>query len=136
MSETNSILLLSPDDLHTHEEVDEDAVRRVLAALKQTGEFYPPLLVDIESKVVLDGHHRLWASRELGCNRIPCYCVDYMSDDDIRVESWRPDVTVTKEDVVKMGLSDGRFPIKTTRHTYEFPDTIKPVPLDELLRAG
>lgn len=134
MSQTNKILLLDPDELHTHEEVDEGRVRRLIAKFEESGVFDLPLLVDIRSKVVLDGHHRLWASRRLGLKRIPCYVVDYLNDDSVRVESWRPDVTVTKEEVVRMGLGSETFPLKTTRHIYELPGEFEPVPLEELSR--
>jgi ParB-like chromosome segregation protein Spo0J len=127
--------LIKPDELHSHEAVDEEQIRRVLWMMKDSGHFHPPLLVDLKTNVVLDGHHRLWASKELGCKRIPCYCVDYLADDSVVLESWRADEALTKHQVIKMGLSDDVFPQKTTRHLYNIPDSIKPTPLDTLIEA-
>lgn len=124
--------LIEPDRLRAHEEVDPDQVRRIAAAMKRTGRFHPPLLVDARSLVVLDGHHRLVASRDLRLRRVPCYCVDYLEDDSIVLESWRPDVTLTKAQVIDKGLSDELFPLKTTRHRYMIPDSIEATPLEKL----
>lgn len=128
----NSITLIDPDDLHAHEDVDPVQVQRVVAQMRASGRFQTPLLVDRHTLVVLDGHHRLVASKEIGCKRIPCYCVDYLQDDGIQLESWRDDVALTKEGVIAMGLSDDMYPQKTTRHIYTLPDW-QPIPLAELL---
>jgi ParB-like chromosome segregation protein Spo0J len=127
----SSIILIDPNDLRLHEDVDPVQVQRVVDQMRSSGRFETPLLVDRRTHVVLDGHHRLWASKELGCTRIPCYCVDYLADDSIQLESWRDDVTLTKEEVIEMGLSDQMFPQKTTRHIYTLPEW-EPVALDEL----
>ena len=127
------LLLISPDELHSHEAVDENASRRVRDKMSESGQFHPPLLLDLKTKVVLDGHHRLWASKRLGCFKIPCYCVDYIEDESIVLEAWREGMELTKQQVIDMGLSDEVFPLKTTRHVYRMPDSIKPIPLDELL---
>ncbi len=124
--------LIDPNELHCHEDVDDAQVQRVMRKMKDTGFFHPPLLVDDRTKVVLDGHHRLVASKRLGCKKIPCYCADYLCDDAIVLESWRPDVRLKKQQVIDMGLSGSVFPLKTTRHLYTIPDSINPTPLDEL----
>lgn len=128
----SEIVLIDPDELHPHEEVDPEAVDRVAAHMRESGRFETPLLVDRRTLVVLDGHHRLWACRKLGCRRVPCFCVDYLEDDSIRLESWRDDVVLTKPGVIGMGLGDDLYPKKTTRHLYTLPP-FDPVPLDELL---
>jgi hypothetical protein len=128
----SQLLMIEPQKLHSHEAADPDQVRRIVEMIRRTGLFHPPLLVDMKTKVVLDGHHRLLASLELECDRIPCYCVDYLEDDSIVLESWRKDVTLTKRQVLEMGLSDEVFAFKTTRHRYNIPDDIQATPLDEL----
>lgn len=129
------LLLIDPDELHGHEAVDRAQMRLVLDMMKESGSFHPPLLVDEATRVVLDGHHRLWASKELGCHRIPCYCVDYLEDESIVLESWRPEKNLSKREVIDMGLSQGVFPLKTTRHIYQIPDSVKPTPLAELVAS-
>jgi len=123
---------IAPDALHTHEAVDHDRTRNIVSMMRRTGVFHPPLLVDATTRVVLDGHHRLSAGKELGFARIPCYCVDYLNDEMVVLESWRPNVDLTKEQVIEMGLSDEVFPRKTTRHIYAIPKSIEPTPLQAL----
>ena len=132
----NQLSLLDPTKLHVHEEVEEERVDRILALIEGRQHFFPPLLVDAVSKVILDGHHRFRASKRLGCVRIPCYCVDYLKDDTIQLESWRSDLEFTKQDVIDMGLSGKLFPLKTTRHIYNLPDGVEPVPLASLIDNG
>ncbi|MDH3216650.1 MAG: ParB N-terminal domain-containing protein [Candidatus Krumholzibacteria bacterium] len=128
--------LIDPQELHSHEAVDEAQVRRVAAMMKTSGYFHPPVLVDSATNVVLDGHHRVRASKVLGCNKIPCYCVDYLNDDEIVLESWKPETNPTKRDVIDMGLTENVFPRKTTRHLYEIPACITPAPLSDLIDGG
>lgn len=128
----NSITLIDPNDLRLHEDIDPIQVQRVLEQMRESGQFETPLLVDRQTLVVLDGHHRLWASKDLGCKRIPCYCVDYLTDDSIQLQTWRGDATLTKEEVIEMGLSDDMYPQKTTRHIYTLPSW-DPIPLEDLL---
>ena len=133
MPDVNKVLMLDPNGLHTHEATDDDQVDVMLKLMRENGTFHPPVLVDLATKVVLDGHHRLLASKALGCKRIPCFCVDYVNDDSIRVESWRAAISVTKQQVIEMGLSPDVFPLKTTRHIYKIPVSVEPVPLSKLL---
>ena len=129
---TPRLEFIRPEELHPHEAVDEDRKRNILAMMRRTGIFHPPLLVDSETRVILDGHHRLSAAKELGCVRVPCYCVDYLNDDSIVLETWRSDLAPTKAQVIEMGLSGKVFPRKTTRHIYVIPDSIAPTPLARL----
>ena len=109
------------------------AARRVAGIMRETGQFPQPVLIDTNTRVILDGHHRWWAGQELGCARIPCYGVDYLEDESIRVQSRRPELTVSKEAVIDMGLSGKTYPIKTTRHIYAMPEFPDPVPLKKLI---
>jgi ParB-like chromosome segregation protein Spo0J len=132
----NKLLLLDPDELHLHEEIDETSLERLVAAMEKSQVFYPPLLVDERSRVVLDGHHRFEASKRLGCKKIPCYCVDYLGDENVILDVWRLDMKLTKQDVIETGLGPGKFPSKTTRHIYDLPDSVEPVPMSELFESA
>jgi ParB-like chromosome segregation protein Spo0J len=127
------LMMIKPQELRAHEDVDEERIRRIVTMMTRRRVFHPPLLVDRQTMVVLDGHHRLEASKELGCRTIPCFGVDYLNDEEVRLESWREDITLTKQQVIDMGLSDEVFPFKTTRHLYAIPSSIHPTPLDELI---
>ena len=126
--------LIPPQSLIPHEEVDAERVVRLVEEIRRAGEFYPPLLVDDRTRVILDGHHRWTASGPLGLALLPCWCVDYMNDVVVRVMSRRSDITVTKADVLAIAASGRVYPHKTTRHMYDLPESLEPVPLASLLR--
>ncbi len=125
--------LIEPGALRPHEDVDADRVRALAAEIRSAANFYPPVLVDEASLVILDGHHRWTASSLLGLTLLPCYAVDYANDPSIRVISRRTEIAITKADVVAMGLSGRTYPYKTTRHVYDLPESIEPVALDTLM---
>jgi len=124
--------LIAPADLRPHEDVDADRLAKVVDEIREAGVFYPPVLVDGKTRVILDGHHRWRAASELGVRMLPCYCVDYLNDDTIRVFSRRPDIEVTKADILEMARRGAVYPVKTTRHAYDLPEAIGPVALDAL----
>jgi hypothetical protein len=128
-----TFLLLEPGVLRPHEDVDLDRVRALADEIRLAGSFYPPVLIDDATRVILDGHHRWHASSLLGLAMLPCYAVDYLRDSAIRVISRRSEIAITKQDVLAMGTSGRRYPYKTTRHVYDLPEAIEPVPLDQLV---
>lgn len=127
------LTLLTPGELHPHEEVAPERVAALADEIRRAGVFYPPVLVDRGTRVILDGHHRWTASSLLGLCMLPCYCVDYLADPAVRVMSRREGVEVTKDSVLAMGLSGTLYPFKTTRHMYDLPESLEPIPLDRLL---
>lgn len=127
--------LIAPALLRPHEDFDVERLARLVEEIQNAGIFYPPVLVDRDTRVILDGHHRWQASMRLGFKVVPCYTVDYLNDPTIHVLSRRPDIAVSKQSVLDMALSGRTYPRKTTRHTYDLPEWIEPVPLAQLLDA-
>ena len=127
--------LIAPRLLTPHEEIDADRLEGLVGEIREAGKFYPPVLVDRVTRVILDGHHRWHASSRLGLALLPCYLVSYFEDATIRVMSRRPEIDVTKQSVIDMALSGRTYPHKTTRHMYDLPEWIEPVTLDRLLGA-
>lgn len=125
--------LIAPGQLVPHEEVDGARVQSLAAEIRAAGAFYPPVLIDATTRVILDGHHRWHAAALLGLRVMPCYCVDYLHDPVIRVMSRRSDVEVSKESVISIALAGRVYPHKTTRHMYDLPEWVEPVPLARLL---
>ena len=108
--------LLPPDDLHPHERTVPEKVAELARALEHDGAIIRPVVVDEETLVVLDGHHRLAALRKLGCRQVPVILVDY-SDPSIVVATWREgEVPPTKEAVLLRALAGDVFEPKSTRH--------------------
>ena len=128
------IILVDTSSLLGHEEVIESNLNSRLVKLKSKG-FYKPIIVDSSSLVILDGHHKWTAAKEIGLSRVPVVIVDYLDDESISVDVW-PDSgrsSIKKHEVIEMGLSEGLFPPKTSKHTFGFNIPSIRIPLEELL---
>jgi len=61
---------------------NKDAVKYVIKSIKQFG-FQNPIIIDKEN-VVVAGHTRLQAAKELGIKEVPCIVADDISEEQIR----------------------------------------------------
>jgi len=109
--------------LREHEETDPQRFSEVFKIIQTEGKLDVPIIVDAQSYVILDGHHRFKAYKELGLKLIPCVLVDYFSHQ-VQLFPRRPDIRVSKEDVVARALKGQLYPAKTTRHV--FPELSHP----------
>lgn len=123
--------LVQLDRLLPHEEIDPDRVKRLSKEIREDEMIYSPVIVDESTNVILDGHHRFHALRELGCRLAPCHLVDYM-DPMIRVEAWEDGRPIDKPLLIKRGLSGDLLPAKTTRHRTLKSLPSKPTPIAHL----
>jgi hypothetical protein len=130
MSPPRRIVFRRLESLHPHEEIKVNKADKLRHHMKRRRIVPKPILIDAKTGVILDGHHRFSVCKELGCERIPCVAIDYLQDDSIQVTPRRPGETITKEDVIRMGLSTKVFPAKTTKHLYEYPEMEKTFPLE------
>ena len=101
--------------LKGHEQTDEARLKALKAEIESDGMLIRPIVVDEETDVVLDGHHRMGALRLLGCSRIPVCYVSYVSDR-IGVMSMVKGLEITKTKVVQAAMRGEPFPPKTTWH--------------------
>ena len=127
------VVLVETVSLRGHEEVIPDNLETRTAKLLSKG-FYKPIVVDRGSMVILDGHHKWTAAKSLGLARVPVIMVDYLIDESVLVDVW-PDCgkeSVTKTEVLEMGVSGDVFPPKTSRHTLPFKIPSIRIPLSEL----
>lgn len=81
------IKLEEVEKLHIHEEIIPDILRKLTEEIKADGCFKHPVIVDLETLVVLDGMHRVAAIKNLGCRLIPVCLVEY-ENPNIRVGCW------------------------------------------------
>lgn len=114
------LVLLSPAHLHPTEECVPERIREVAADILRQGCWNEPILVERDSAIVMDGHHRHAFALQHGFARIPCLLVSYA---DVALGTWRDDVTVSPGDIIARGLAGRLYPPKSTRHTL-----LKPVP--------
>tara|TARA_S200000501_G_scaffold104499_1_gene97910 strand:+ start:26654 stop:27067 length:414 start_codon:yes stop_codon:yes gene_type:complete len=119
------IVLIKMSKLIPHEEIKQKKLSKLIDLVKKRGGFYKPILVDRETKILLDGHHRYNTALHLGLNFIPGIEVDYLEDESIQVEPWpgKEEVEITKQSVLSMAKSGNLFPPKTSKHSIstEYP---------------
>lgn len=111
------------NELNPHEKVIQNNLKKVIDMILSDQVLKKPIIVDKNTNVILDGHHRYEAFKVLGERRIPCIMVDYSSEE-VNVEHWG-EGSITKEEVVEKGLSNELFEPKTSRHT--IPQTAEEV---------
>ena len=116
------IVLIEVSKLLPHEEIKQKELRKLIDLVKKRGGLYDPILVDRETKILLDGHHRYNTALHLGLKFIPGIEVDYLEDESIQVESWsgKEEMKITKESVLSMAKSGNLFPPKTSKHSISF----------------
>ena len=127
------VVLVETVSLRGHEEVIPDNLETRTSKLLSKG-FYKPIIVDRESMVILDGHHKWTAAKSLGLARVPVILVDYLVDEGVLVDVW-PGCgreSITKTEVLEMGVSGDVFPPKTSRHTLPFKIPSISIPLSDL----
>ena len=120
--------------LHGHERIRPALLKELTEQIRRDGFLKRPILVAERDFVILDGHHRAEAVRSLGCAKIPAYLVDYESDL-VQLGTW-PDATVpvvSKQEVIRRGLTQDLFPPKTTRHTLSASLPERPTDLEDLM---
>jgi hypothetical protein len=84
------IVLIDIEKLYGHEQVVQSQVDYLKHNLKELGYFFRPILVVKKHNVVLDGHHRVQALKEMGGVRIPCIEIPYLGNKDISLGTWFP----------------------------------------------
>jgi hypothetical protein len=110
------VCLLSPTCLIPTEEVEPDRVAELEAQIIRTGCWTIPITAEKEALCVMDGHHRLAVAHRLKLPIVPVMLLDYSA---VRVESWRPGLTITPACILATARSGRKFPCKTTRHIFD-----------------
>lgn len=80
-----AIRLEKLDSLQPHEKTAPRVVEQLAQEIEADGFQKDPMIVEKNSKVVLDGMHRLAALKKLECNSALCYFVSY---EDVKVDRW------------------------------------------------
>jgi hypothetical protein len=114
----SDVRLVPLEWLKPHEEIKVKNMKKLLDMTLRWDGFTKPLIVDIATGAILDGHHRHAVAIRLELARIPVIVVDYFADESIDLDLWPASELdeITKQDVVDMALSDQLYPPKTTRH--------------------
>ena len=121
--------------LRPHEQTISKKVDELEKMTNRWKAYVLPLVVDKNTGVILDGHHRHQVSIRLNLQCLPCVLVDYFGDETVELDVW-PNCgrdSLTKGEVVEAGLNGALFSPKTSRHRRS--DHLPPisVPLTRLL---
>lgn len=81
------IKLEKVENLNIHEEVIPDILHKLTEDIRADDLFKHPVIVDSKTLVVLDGMHRVAATKNLGCRFIPVCLVEY-ENPHIKVGCW------------------------------------------------
>lgn len=120
--------------LRPHERTIESNLRKITRQIRTDERLELPILVDADTTVILDGHHRWKALRRIGGKRITVMSVDYPRESGIELARGPncPIEDLSRDSVIEKGLSDSVFPPKSTRHRVLFPYPTVNTPLSEL----
>ncbi|MGB9728081.1 MAG: ParB N-terminal domain-containing protein [Nitrososphaeria archaeon] len=105
--------------LRQHERVDEKRLAELYEEIREDGLIKRAVAVDMNTYIIIDGHHRYNVLKSLGCKRVPAILVDYFSPI-LKVYSWNGDEEISKTSVIEAGVSGKLFPAKTTKHMIYF----------------
>ncbi|MFH1895144.1 MAG: ParB N-terminal domain-containing protein [archaeon] len=114
----NKIKLIEISLLKPHEKIIPSRLLKIINSIRKNKTLFFPVVIDKTSLTILDGHHRVKAFRLLGIKKIPCFLVDYFSDE-IKLLNRRKGFSATKSDVISRALIENLFPCKTTKHVLE-----------------
>ncbi len=70
-----------------HEEIIPEMLEELVSEIKSSSVVRNPVIVDLNSLVVLDGMHRVAALKKMGCRYLPVCLLDYQSSN-VRVGCW------------------------------------------------
>lgn len=87
--------------LYDHEQAITKNLIKLKEGMLNIGQLVDPIITDKKTGVVLDGNHRLNVLKMIECKLTVCQIIDYQ-DDKIKVGTWYPTATITKEELLKL----------------------------------
>ena len=104
-------------DLRTHENINTDSGDKFYHYLVSLGDLktMPAIIVDDDTNVIIDGHHRLYVLKKLNILAIDVISIKY-SDDNEYITANPNNARITKRNVIDSGLSGIEMLPKTTQH--------------------
>ena len=114
-----------------HEEHDDRRALRLARHIGHMGVWTAPLVIERDSLVIMDGHHRLRAAQTLRLSMLPAVLLSY-EDGGVLLQAWRKGETWSPATVLSRARSGLLLPRKTTRHLFQPVIGSVDIPLDRL----
>ncbi len=108
------VKMIDIDLLNPHEKIIEEKKISLVKFIKSYESYYiiSSIVCCHETLLVIDGHHRYFALKELGFKKVPVTLIDYKSDS-IRTGKMNP---LDKKFIVDVGKSSTLLEPKSTEH--------------------
>ena len=107
--------LVDIDLLNPHEKIIKSKQTKLTNFIKSFDEYYiiSSILCCHKSHVIIDGHHRYFALKELGFKKVPVTKIDYSSD---LISTGPNGEGIPKDEIINKGVSNELFEPKSTKH--------------------
>jgi L-serine kinase (ADP) len=112
-----SVVLVSTQQLRPSQDVNLGRANSLSQQIEKHGVWSQALLITSNELVILDGHHRLRAAKQMSLSMLPCLLVDYSSGV-IDSQAWDRRKSIGIQEVLKAALSGILLPAKTVRHKF------------------
>lgn len=103
--------------LHPHEEIDPFQISLLNKKINKEGKWSIPIIIDRDTHIIMDGHHRYRFAQTAGFSVIPCYEMSYSSAN-VKVFYWKNGEPFSYRKIVNVVKCGHIFPAKTTRHYF------------------
>ncbi|MDE9483929.1 transcriptional regulator [Xenorhabdus bovienii] len=123
--------LVNLEKLHPHEETDPINLVILLEKIHREGQWRIPLIIDKDTGIIMDGHHRYNVAVISGFLVVPCYEMSYSSGK-VMIFDWETGHSFCYKRIIDCVKSGRLFPPKTTRHYFTETFDVVRVKLDEL----
>ncbi|MED7819941.1 MULTISPECIES: ParB N-terminal domain-containing protein [unclassified Francisella] len=119
-------------ELIPSEKISKESANNLYEEILKSKAWKHPVLIDVNTNVILDGHHRFSVAKKLQLKYIPCILVDFNSSI-ISVTSWKTREKLCKSMILDRALSGDLFDYKTTKNVLHTDmDFRSSIPLDML----
>ena len=126
-----NVKLIEVNSLLGHEMVDTNHVASLLEKISAEGHWSEPIIIDKESHIVMDGHHRLEVAKKIGLKKIPCVLLNY-GQSSVTVYKMFSDKKFSISLIKHAAMTGNKLPVKTTRHVLSVKIENVGISLEEL----
>ncbi len=92
-----------------------DTVNLLVKCIECAGIWTHPIIIEKQNFIIMDGHHRFQAAKNLGLKNIPAFVIGY-DNPYLKLTSRIPEQNILAENVIKAGLTGKLLNYKSTCH--------------------